>query len=146
MFATPSLVKLRALTAAERRVLVEAALILPLAAVALRLAGFRATRGILDRFARPSRGAAAIQPAGVARMVAAAARLGPVRARCLAAALTLEALLRRRGFPAHLRLGVRKHEGRLEAHAWIEHEGAALMEPSRQHAHFLPFEGLPARR
>jgi hypothetical protein len=146
MFATPSLGKLRALTAAQRLVLVEAALLLPLVAAALRLAGLRASRRLLERYAGRSGSPPKMEPTAVARMVAVAARHGLVRAGCLPSALTLEALLRRRGWAPELRLGVRKHEAGFEAHAWIEHEGVALMEPFRQHVGFVPFEGLAARR
>jgi hypothetical protein len=146
MFATPRLGKLRALTAAQRRVLVEATLLLPLVAAALRLAGLRATRRLLERYAGGPGTQTPMEPAVVARMVSVAARHGLVRPHCLPSALTLEALLRRRGWAPELRLGVRKHEGGFEAHAWIEHEGIALMEPFRRHAGFIPFEGLPARR
>jgi hypothetical protein len=141
MSATHKLAKLRALTPAERRVLVEASLVLPIAATALRLTGLRATRRLLEHCSSPARPSDRIDPAGVARMVAVAARHGPVRAKCLSAALTLEALLRRRGVKGELRLGVRKHEGRFEAHAWVEHDGAALMDPAGLHARFASLEG-----
>jgi hypothetical protein len=135
------LARFLALTAPERRALVEATLLLPVAATTLRLAGMHATRRLLERYANSPRLQGSIDAAGVARMVAIAVRYGAVRARCLPAALTLEALLRRRGLAGELRLGVRKHEGRFEAHAWVEHEGAALMEPARSHSRFVAFEG-----
>lgn len=140
------LARLLALTAPERRALVEATLLLPVAATTLRLAGMRATQRLLERYAGSAQVHSSIDAAGVARMVAVAVRYGAVRARCLPAALTLEALLRRRGLAGQLRLGVRKHEGRFEAHAWIEHEGAALMEPARLHSRFAAFDGPAARR
>lgn len=45
---------------------------------------------------------------------------------CLHRSLVLWWLLERRGFEAALRFGARKHEGRLEAHAWVEHAGAPV--------------------
>jgi hypothetical protein len=75
-------------------------------------------------------------------MVALAVRRGPFRAKCLPAALTLQTLLARAGIASELRLGVRKRGTRLEAHAWIEHRGVALMEEGANvHAGFAPFEG-----
>ncbi len=76
----------------------------------------------------------------IARLVSIAARHGPVRARCLAASIALKSLLRRYGMQGNLRLGVRKHDGRFEAHAWIEQDGAALMEPAGVHGRYMVFE------
>lgn len=47
---------------------------------------------------------------------------------CLTQAVVVQRLLRRRGIPAELRIGVRKEQGAtLEAHAWVEHEGEVVM-------------------
>jgi hypothetical protein len=51
----------------------------------------------------------------------------------------LQHLLRRAGEASELRLGVRKVDGRLDAHAWIEHQGAALMEAGDVRERFAPF-------
>jgi hypothetical protein len=45
---------------------------------------------------------------------------------CLHRSLTLWWLLGRRGFASDFVLGARKRDGRLEAHAWVEHQGAAI--------------------
>jgi hypothetical protein len=76
----------------------------------------------------------------VARLVSIATRHGPVRAKCLPASLALRSMLRRYGMDGHLRLGVRRHEGRVEAHAWVEHEGVALIETADIHERFGAFD------
>jgi hypothetical protein len=45
---------------------------------------------------------------------------------CLHRSLTLWWLLRRQGVASELRIGVRKEQGRFEAHAWVERAGVAL--------------------
>ena len=47
---------------------------------------------------------------------------------CLTQALTGQLLFRRRGYPAHLRIGVIKAgDGKLEAHAWLESRGRVMV-------------------
>ncbi len=45
---------------------------------------------------------------------------------CLRRALALQWLLRRHGVETALRIGVRKDDRDLEAHAWVEHDGVNL--------------------
>lgn len=47
---------------------------------------------------------------------------------CLPQSLALQALLRRQGLSAELRIGVRRADGKLQAHAWVEHAGSPLGE------------------
>jgi len=124
--------------AAERRVLAEALLLLGLAAASLKVLGLKRTRAILARWI-PGGPASSLDAASVARLVKAAARHGPVRAKCLSTAVTLESLLRRHGIEGELRLGVRKHRGRFEAHAWVEHRAVALMESPEVHSRYAAF-------
>jgi hypothetical protein len=60
---------------------------------------------------------------------------------CLEQSLALWWLFRKRGIAAELRIGARKEEGRLEAHAWVEIGGAVVNETGEGHLHFLPFDG-----
>jgi hypothetical protein len=62
-----------------------------------------------------------------ARLVEGAASFYPLRATCLKKSLVLYRILRRRGVPAELRLGVRKAEGDFTAHAWVESRGDILL-------------------
>jgi hypothetical protein len=73
-------------------------------------------------------------------MVAAASRRGLCRGNCLEQSLVLWALLRERGIHAQLRVGVRKGEGGLEAHAWVELEGVVLNDSDDVHGHYAPFD------
>lgn len=144
MSKTPRLARFRALSPVQRRVLGEALALLPLACAGLRLSGLRRTQAMLDRLVGGGAPRPGLDAHDVARLVSAAARHGAVRAKCLPASLALRSLLRRYGMQGDLRLGVRMRDGRFEAHAWVEHDGAALLEPSvrsRYHA----FETVTAR-
>lgn len=117
------------LSCGERRLLLEAVLLLPLVAVALRWFGLRRTQTLLA--AKPRRGAPGAAGQGmpaeaVAAIVALASRHTLGRPRCLAQALVLWRLLRRAGLPAEMRIGVRKPGSQLQAHAWVECGGAVL--------------------
>ena len=145
MFTTRKLARLRALTPLERRILGEALVLLPAASAGLKVAGMRRTREALSRVVRKGKPADGLDAASIARLVAIAARHGPFRGRCLSASITLESLLRRYGFNGRLRLGIRRHDGRIEAHSWVEHAGEPLLEP-RVHDRFRAFDALRAGR
>lgn len=66
---------------------------------------------------------------------------GLVRGNCLAQSLTIWWLLRRQGILVELRVGVRKQQDCLEAHAWIEHRSRVLNDDSEIRAHYSPFRG-----
>jgi hypothetical protein len=55
-----------------------------------------------------------------------AARFVP-GATCLPQALAAEAILRRQGHPADLRLGVKRGDDGVEAHAWVESYGRVIV-------------------
>jgi Transglutaminase-like superfamily len=68
---------------------------------------------------------------------------GPLRARCLARAITLRELLDRRGIDeAVVRVGVRKVDGRFDAHAWVELRGHVIGEHAEHVRQFTVFSGL----
>jgi len=124
---------------AERRLLVLALIAVPLAVAGLRTVGMRRTQSILRRLPSASLCGGRIEPSRVARIVEIASRRGIIRAKCLPLSLTLQSLLAGSGVSADLRLGVRKYGGRLEAHAWVEHEGMALLEAAGVHDRFTAF-------
>jgi hypothetical protein len=68
-----------------------------------------------------------IDVARAARLVQAVTACYPLGT-CLKRSLILFRLLRRRGIPAELRLGVRTVEGTFSAHAWIECGGRTLLD------------------
>jgi Transglutaminase-like superfamily len=144
MSAISKLAKLRRLTNSERRLLLRALAMLPLIALALRVAGLRRVQAFLARLSPLSGRArddhvASMHAKHVARLVSVAATHGPYRAKCLPTALALQSILRRRGIQADLRLGVRKDSGRIEAHAWLEHRGIALIDSADVHKRYSAF-------
>ena len=139
MFSLEAWRKFRRLPAAERGLLVRAVLLLPTMAAALRVVGFpRLTRWLGPRVARVP--APPVEPAALARIVALAARRGPVRARCLTQAVTLWWLLARRGIASQVRLGVVKENGALKAHAWLVGTGGVVAECGSDRNDFVPFD------
>jgi len=135
------------LSAHSRSLVVEAAVALTATWLGLRVAGYGRWRGVLDRLTPSSVKRAGLGDpvvAGSARAIArfeqAAARHLFLRTNCLEQSLVLCWLLQRRGIAAVLRIGGRKENGRFEAHAWVEVEGAALNELQEQHRHFVPFD------
>jgi hypothetical protein len=128
----------RALPTAERKVLLEALLRLPLNAALLRLRGLGAPAGVPARHGMP-----AVSPERIAALVAVASRHGLVRGNCLSQSLTLQQLLRRAGVAAQLRIGARRAADGIEAHAWIEHEGRPLNDSADVAARYPPFTAGP---
>lgn len=56
-------------------------------------------------------------------------------------AATLLRLLGQLGIVSDLKLGVRREDGRVEGHAWVELEGTAINEPSDPDEDFRPLKG-----
>lgn len=127
-----------ALPAAERRVLLEALVRLPLNAALLRLRGLGDSGSAAVKPAAP-----AVSPARVAALVTVAARHGVVRGNCLSQSLTLQQLLRRAGVVAQLRIGARRAADGIEAHAWVEHEGCPLNDSADVATRYPPFRAAP---
>ena len=126
--------------------LAQLVLLLPAVGASLRLLGFKRTRGLLERFvpsADPQRPDATTRPESanrIARLVAVAAHHGPYRATCLRQSLALWWLLRRRGIPAELRIGVRKDNEDCQAHAWVERDGQPLNDTQGAAMAYAPFD------
>ena len=75
-----------------------------------------------------------------AHMVSAADRSSLIHPSCLAKSLTLWWLLVRQGITADLRIGIRKENEKMMAHAWVERNGMALNEPEEYHRHYAAFD------
>lgn len=120
------------LPAAERDLVIRAAVLLSLVRLGLWLLPFRTLQRMAASTAEwPGRsqhiGPGAVGPDRIGWAVAAVGRYVP-RATCLARAIAGEVLLVRHGFPAHLRIGVaRSAEKRIEAHAWVESRGEVVV-------------------
>lgn len=107
-----------------------------------RLVGLRRTFDLLRRVTvrtyEPTNSAEIIDQA--THRVAVAAAFYPRRALCLEQSLTLFFLLRRRGVPAELRMGVQPRP--FLAHAWVEVGGRPLNEREDLPLTLAPFPGL----
>src|SRR5436190_22160895 len=133
------LAKARGLGAGEWRILLLAAWLVPLVRARLAVGGL--ARVLASR--TPVRRAPqkpALAPRRVGQLRAARARRLPWCDNCLVRSLVTERLLRLRGMPADLRIGVRVEEGRLEAHAWVECEGEPIDGMRDARARYSPFE------
>ena len=126
---------------AERVLLLEATLLLGAIGLGLRLLPFGRLRELLDRLSRPRHGLrpqARLSATRIAWAVERVSRVVPGARSCLVQALAAQVLLARRGHEACMRIGVaRPLDGSLEAHAWVEGDGAALL-GGRPAPHFTP--------
>jgi len=123
-----------------------AAFLLPMTKASLRWRGYNETFASMQKHIE-AMGAAAIglidiseQVQRTCRVVGAAQRRSPVKSTCLEESLVLWYLLRKQGIKSRLRIGVRKINGKLEAHAWVEYNGEALNQPGQIHRHYAAFE------
>ena len=74
----------------------------------------------------------------ISHLVRAACRNHFCRAECLHRSLVLYRLLRRRGVPVDLCIGVRKDNGDFSAHAWLEYNRQVLKESPRVQEAYFP--------
>ena len=106
---------------------------LSLVSLGLKVAGLRRTLALVDSRAEARRCCAGVDPRGATRiawLVEIAARCCRPRPTCLTKALVVFSLLKRRGLPAEVVIGVTKARGPLEGHAWVQlGEGAVVGDP-----------------
>jgi len=136
--------------AEARGIFLRAAVLLPLISGSLKMRGFRRTQRLLLRSlptARQTSEEYSIQIAGdfkrtelTSRMVNAAVRHVWPGSTCLEKSLALWWLLKRQGIASELRIGALRLDGKFEAHAWVERDGAALSEPQQEHRHYATFD------
>jgi hypothetical protein len=134
--------RFRSLSRADRWVLLRALVWLGLIDLALRVVGFQA---VLNRVAASpipetdSPGQSDVWRARhYARWLDVASRHHVVRARCLHRSLVLHHWLNQDGIPSQLQIGVRKDDGILKAHAWVEMDGQAVNDPPSTVSSFTP--------
>jgi Transglutaminase-like superfamily len=113
------------LTGCDWAVLVTAAVLLPVAALAVKLVPLarllRAVQAFASRPRRPHGGLDAERIVWLVDAVPGWCVPGPS---CLARALVAFALLRRRAIPVRFVIGITKARGALEGHAWVEVQSA----------------------
>jgi hypothetical protein len=117
---------LASLTRIERSLWLEALWLLIAVRVALRMLPFPTVRRHLARRAAPERAGGPTREQ-IARAVKGMGRRVPGTT-CLAEAVVGHTMLRRHGYAAVLRIGVRRGDSAgLDAHAWVECEGAVAI-------------------
>ncbi len=128
------------LSGADRRRLARAWLALAVMDARLRARGYRRVIARIERrrTLRPASPADVARARGAARWLAIAARHHVVGAHCLHRALALHAALRHAGLESVLRIGVRKEDGVLRAHAWVELGGEVVTDTAEAVAPFAP--------
>ena len=136
---------LRSLDSAEKWLFCQAWLLLFLAEIGFRLAGFKRVKRALSWLA--PRQLAPLPDDDVRRRIERCSETLTLASRhvlpepgCLPESLVLWVLLRRRGVPAVVRLGVRRHRDTLHGHAWVEHAGKAIGRQGLQAEHYRAFE------
>jgi hypothetical protein len=119
------------LRASDRRLLIEAALLLVAARAALKLLSFETIVRFLSRrpsAAAPDEGEARALVQRVRWAVTAGARHGPGRAVCFPQAIAAHLLLMRRGSSSTVYYGIAKTAaGELEAHVWVRAGSLAVV-------------------
>jgi hypothetical protein len=73
-------------------------------------------------------------------MVHSATHYSPIRPTCLEESLALWYLLSEQCITPQLRIGVRKTDGKFEAHAWVEYQGHTLNQSHEVHKHYAAFD------
>ncbi|TFH50986.1 MAG: lasso peptide biosynthesis B2 protein [Lysobacterales bacterium] len=142
---TQAIRKFLALPRNERWLLVQALTTLPLVTLSLRAIGLRRCCLALERLLQTpgesmfTETSARYLGTRMGWLVRVASTHGLFRANCLAQSLTIWCLLRRQGIPVSLRIGVRKQQGRLEAHAWTEHQTRVLNDDANIASRYSPF-------
>jgi hypothetical protein len=119
----------KALTAAERRLLLRAAVLVVAIRAALWTLPYRTTKAWVDKLRSPGGPARQLDRRlihQVAWATGAVSRRVP-GASCLTQALAMQLILGRLGQASELRLGVaRDSVGKFEAHAWVEVQGRVV--------------------
>jgi hypothetical protein len=123
--------KLLRLPLADKRLLVETAVLLGAVRLGLRVLPFRTVLRMVARMTPEKSGVEGADPASPGRVawaVAVAKNYMPGVTTCLAQALAAQVLLGRRGLPAKVRIGVDQHnKERFLAHAWVESNGRIVV-------------------
>jgi hypothetical protein len=133
--------KLSTLSRDERSLMLQAAALLPATLLVQSALPFKRWRPLLTRGA-PT-GAQRMTPASIALAVDRARRGVPGVYKCLPVAYTGHLLLHRYGHPSQVQVGVALDaDGKVEAHAWVEHEGRVLIGALPDHGRFVPFPPL----
>ncbi len=132
--------------AADRWMLIEALTLSGGIWLSFRLVGVPRTQALLRRWASDAK-EKLLSPSDRQFLIRSARRAQRIVRRstgtggnCLVRSLTLWAILLRRGLPTDLRVGFRKRDGRVEGHAWLEHDGAPINETLQETLTYVAYE------
>ena len=133
---------------ADRWYAIKSIFLLQSMALALRVLGFRRVYNRLNQAAasQVNQEASADSPnlreaIRIGRLVGIAnRRFHSLQVPCLPESLTVWWLLQKRTIPAILRLGVRKQDGSLDAHAWVEYSDQVISGDPSLPAAFVPVD------
>ena len=133
------------MSTSDRKAVLLAMALLPPTRASLRFLPVTSVKRVLGRAAyllvKPSGAADAVER--VPRAVSTAGRHVPGGRHCLAKALVAKALLDAEGIPVRLRVGIRRGaNGALQGHAWLDLDGALVMDAGEDPASFLPLSAL----
>lgn len=131
----------------DRKLILRAALILPLTKIGLRLLGFRRWKELIEKFSPPEKHSQSF-PADLQREMALRAMHavrsielhGLTNPNCLERSMTLWWMLRRDGVVGDLHIGARKEGEQLKAHAWVELGGQVVNDDADVHQHYARFD------
>ena len=129
----------------ERWLLVKTALLLGAIRIGLRSLSFQSLKQLLDSVSK-SRTAGEFSSDRIVWAVIAASRYVLGDKPCLTQALAVKLLLKRRGYPACLRIGVAREEGgKLQAHAWVESRDRVVV-GGGELSRFIPFPAFDGEK
>jgi hypothetical protein len=140
---------LRALSIRDRLNLLLYSVLLLLVDAGLRSMGYRRLRASLAAHPQhltkyPGNEVEAIEVSRhVSYLVTVAARHGLLQPSCLRQSLLIWWLLRRKGIPTDLRIGVKKQGVQLYAHAWIRLGNEIINDSVEVECNFSAFDDLP---
>jgi hypothetical protein len=138
------------LPSTDRRLLVEAWVLLGAIRLGLRLLSFQTLRSLLARMSGPPPAMPEADQASMERVawaVSVASWHIPGVSTCLVQALAAQVLLGRRGHAACLRIGVeRTTERGFLAHAWVESQGKAVVGGEEPLSRYTPLPSLEWKR
>lgn len=98
--------------------------------IGLRLLSMSTIFALIERVPRWATGTPSAERwQRLSRVAAVPYRIVAGRGICLRHSLVLTAMLRRRGVPAHVRIGVARRDGAVAAHAWVTIAGSSLDTP-----------------
>ena len=147
---TTRLNKLSQLSRPERRLLIQATLLLPIVHAVLLLLGYARLRRMMERLAplkpgdQPLCETEGVQRAQeIARIVSIAAQHGLYRATCLRRSLLTWWFLRRNGLESKICFGARLSNGSFEAHAWVEYNTIVINDSAKVHDQYLVLHDDP---